>query len=124
MKNNSMKKLFFATVIFLSNRSFATDSTSAHIQVNLVVPTIVKATVNCETEYSCLVREVSNNRDGYTAILETDGIVGSYNGKKVIQAGGQVIVTQVNSQSESIDATKCLKFLSKPSYVRITMHLI
>lgn len=70
---------------------------------------------------SFTLREISNNREGYKVVMETDAVGATYNGVPIAIVNGQATLTHVTSQSESIDTLKKLKLSAKPSFIRINI---
>lgn len=112
---------FFA--LFLSTSAYAVGSSSS-FAVSGVVPVVLQANVVRSTDLAYTVREVSNNREGYTITMQTDVSSARYNGTHVNVIDGQAVLTQVISQDKSVDALKKLVFSTKPTYVRIAIEVM
>lgn len=100
----------------------ASNSSSAQFNVSGTVAKVVTALLS-ETDNLLIynVHEVSNNPNGYVVTLKTDVNSVNYDGMQLTVSNGQVTITQVLSQTKTIDVIKQLTFTSIPKYVIINV---
>ncbi len=70
------------------------------------------------------IHELSNNREGYAVTIETNAHSARYNNEPIEIIDGQATLTNVTSQTKSIDIVKELIFSTEPTYFQITMQVL
>jgi hypothetical protein len=119
-----MKSSIIAVWIFLLSHAVYALSSSSSFVVSGRVPVVLQANVVRANDLNYTIREVSNNSEGYTIIMQTDARSARYNGSHVSVVNGEAVLTQVFSQDKSVDALKKLVFTTKPTYVRIAIQVM
>lgn len=123
MKTQTFMKLIAVLALLVSSSAYAVSSSSS-VVISGTVPIILQANMVRSTDLAYTIREVSNNREGYTVTMQTDARSARYNGAPVRVVDGQAVLTQVISQDKSVDALKKLVFSTKPTYVRIAIEVM
>jgi hypothetical protein len=104
---------------------FAATIANDQFTVSGTVPLVMRASLTQSPSNPLVysVHEVSNSPTGYTVILNTDATSAKYNGSTINVVDGQAIITQITSQSKSIDILKELSFTSPPTYININISV-
>jgi hypothetical protein len=92
-------------------------ASTATLQVVGIVHVVLSCATTQISSNTLLVKEVSNNPNGYEVFVSTDAD-GTYDGVP-FAAGNGVILTSVDHLSESAQLTKKLVFKSVPTYVSV-----
>ena len=115
-------KILFILLTTYSTFCFSkivTDSFTIVGKVEVALNSFVKK----QTETIYVINEVSNNPKGYKIILQTDNDIKTvvYDNKKLSVSNGQVILTKVESQTESINQFKSLVFNTIPTLIQVSI---
>lgn len=102
-------------------RSISSTSSQASFSVSGRVPVILKVNLSKKTDLSYTVNTISNNPEGYTLLLKIDAPLVYFENKKLLVQNGEVILSQINSQTESINSFKNLKFEKTPSKIEVSI---
>lgn len=117
--------LSLISYLFLSDsnkpRTIASTTSQASFTVSGRVPVVLKVNITKQTDLSYTVNEISNNPEGYNLSLTTDAQVVYFDNKKLLVQNGEVMLNQINSQTESINSFKNLRFEKTPSIVEVSI---
>jgi hypothetical protein len=101
-------------------RTIATTATSS-FTVSGKIPVVLKVNTIKQTPLSYQINEISNNPEGYTLSLKTDAKIVYFDNQKLTIQNGEVILNHVESQTESVNSFKILKFDQAPSEVQLSI---
>lgn len=110
----------FTLIALLCSISQADSSTSA-FYVSGIVPVIVKVSIT-QSGSTYYIHEVSNDPNGYTITLLTNATSVTYNGQSYQTVEAEAILTQVTSQTKSIDTIKTLVVNPTTTFLGLTIE--
>lgn len=118
------KKILVLLVLFVFKHNALALQSSATLTLVGQVKVVAQAQLKRLNKLNYKVHELSNNREGYSVMIETNARSVRYDNKLIDIVDGQATLTQTHSQTQTIDTIKDLIFTTEPTYVQITMQVI